>query len=197
MNARAVLARTFESWETAILRPVITSLSTIGIVFLVALLNTQFRQFVFPPETVRDYPLICRAEPYLTTSGALAIDLFIINRSDKGYSREELARFLPAPRADRSRSPTPTLTLTYRREVGKVDAIEVEPEFNQGKGELHTSLAANGRDVRIDVARIAARAVMKVVLLTSGLEDRPANRMTPVAVPFDFQPYQDACYGRG
>lgn len=197
MSPKAVLTRTFESWETTILRPVVTSLTTAGILFLAALLNTQFRHLVFPPATVRDYPLICRAEPYMSASGTLAIDFFIINRSDKEYSREELARLLRETQADPSRSPTPTIVLVYRRDVGEVTAVETDPEFNRGKGELNVSLAGNGSDVRIDVNRIAARALMKVVVLTRGLEDRPTNRMTPVAVPFDFRPYQDACYGRG
>jgi hypothetical protein len=59
---KAPLDRTFDDWETEILRPMVRNLSTGGIVFLLALLNTQL-EISYVTRFVRDYPLICRAEP--------------------------------------------------------------------------------------------------------------------------------------
>jgi hypothetical protein len=195
-RVKAALSRAFDNWETTILRQVVTNLSTASIVFLVALLNTQFRNLVFPPEVAKDYPLICRAEPYVAGSGELAVDFFIINRSANEFARDDLARFLRGQPTDSSRAPTPSIGLIYWREQGKIAAAESDREFNMGKGDLNVSVASDGRKVTIEVQRIVGRAVMKVVIETSGLDLKPVNRMSPVAVPFQFQQYQDACYGR-
>lgn len=188
------MERAFENWETAILRPIVTSLLTALILFTVALLNRQFRHFAFPEKVVRDYPLICRAEPYLTETGVFAVDFFIINRSDKDYSRDELARFLREQKLEASSTPQPSITLNYFRDIGSIEWAGGDSDFNEGKGELGVTYTP--MRVVIDVRSIAARALMKVVVHVRGLKDKPNSRMTPSAVPLDFESYQDACYQR-
>jgi len=194
VEIRNSLAKTFENWEATILRPIVTSLSTAVILFTVALLNGQFRNLVFPKEVIRDYPLICRAEPYLTEDGIFAVDFFIISRSEEDYSKEKLIRFLTEQKLDPASSPQPKIELKYIRKVGSIASAAEDRHFNEGKGELGVEYTPE--HVAIDVRRIAARAVMKVVVFMKGLEDKPNNRMTPSAVPFDFEQYQDACYQR-
>jgi hypothetical protein len=184
----------FKNWPADILRPVVTNLSTAAILFLIALLNGPFYNLVFPGDVIREYPLICRAEPYLTDSGEFAVDFFIINRYDDDFTREKLVTFLKSQTRDSSTSPSPEIQLDFTQGFGRIASATEDGHFNSGKGELRVS--ANERRVTIDVQQIAARALMKVVIIVKDVAGKPINRMTGAAVPLNFRPYLDACYSR-
>ena len=191
MRIKATARRTFENWEKEILRPVVANLLTAAIAFVVALFNDQFRGLVFG-RAIEDYPLICRAEAYTTPQKTLAVDLLIINRSEKGYSRDELIKFLKDKGLD-TRTSVPELKLKFWRDIGRFGSPTQE-DFNVEKGTLVVTLDEDRRGSTIVVQQIDARAILKVVYPIEGIPDRPENRATDTAVPFTIDTYLDACY---
>jgi hypothetical protein len=193
----------FENWEQQILRPIINSLLTALLLLASSLLFKPVRTFLFPSPEVKEYPLHCTAEPYLDPSGKrLLVDFFIINRTGKDYSREDLESILRANNPDPSAALSPDIVLKYSnlvngRPIGSIEEVLEDADFNRDKGEIVLDHRADLASLRIN--SIAERAVMKVTLRIVGLPDLQnsgVSRMAKNLVPVDFRPYEAGCYTR-
>ena len=189
------------NWQQGIARPVLTSLLTTLAIFLASLAFKPVRSFLFPAPPVAEYPILCTAEPYSDNSGKLLIDFFLVNRTGKEYTREDLTQILKAARPDLGPEISPDIRLKFKtvegRPVGVLERIDAanEDPFNAGKGDLQVS--RSGHTVVIVINHIVERAIMKVTM-TVARQDLPqeVRRTATILVPFDFAAYQDACYTR-
>lgn len=193
----------FENWEQQILRPIINSLMAALLLFASSLLFKPVRTFLFPSPEVKEYPLHCTAEPYLDPSGQfLLVDFFIINRTGKEYSREDLENILRANNPDPSIVMSPDIVLKYSnlvngRPIGRIEEVLENSDFNHDKGEIVLNHRADLASLRIN--SIAERAVIKVTLKIAGLPDLQnagVSRMAKNLVPVNFRPYEAGCYTR-
>ena len=194
MTLTRVLRKTFQDWEREILRPVIASLLTATVVFVVALMNEQFRAFVFG-SWIEDYPLVCRAEAFTTPAGTLGVDFFVINTSNSEYSRDGLVGFLRSQGLD-TRSSGPDVRLTFWRDIGVIATAEEDHDFNLEKGRLRIIVSEDKRAATVVIEQIDAWAILKVILAIDGITSLPENRATDNAVPFTIDEYLNACYER-
>lgn len=198
MSKRPVLARLLDNWEQQILRPVLVTILTTCVLFVGSLAFKPIRSFLFPPEAIPDYPLYCTAEAYVRTDQsppALGVDFFIINRTGKEYSRQELEDFLREHRRDEP-THSPDISLKYSRAIGKVDRAYPDEEFNADKGDVKVIL--EGTTLRIVPDYVAPRAVLKISMVVADLPVlESVTRGTRGAVPFDdLDTYQRGCYSR-
>ena len=162
------------------------------ILFAASLMFKPIRAWLFPPES-RDYPIICSAEPVVEDQ-KLTIDFFVINRTGREYTGEELSRLLRAGAADPGSTSSPEIVLRYNRSIGKVASAHEDTDFNRDKGLMNVSTKDN--DVWISVQQIKPRAIMRIAIEIADLPDlRATSRMATGAVPFKTD-YQDACYRR-
>ena len=193
----------FENWEQQILRPIINSLLTALLLLASSLLFKPVRTFLFPSPEVKEYPLDCTAEPYLDPSGKLLlVDFFIVNRTGKEYSREDLENILRVNNPDPSTALSPDIVLEYSnlvngRPIGSIEGVLEDADFNRDKGEIVLDHRADLVSLRIN--RIAERAVMTVTLRVAGLPDLQnsgVSRMAKNLVPVDFRAYEAGCYTR-
>jgi hypothetical protein len=183
------------------LRPVAVNLSTALVLFLSSLLFAPVRHWLFPPEIVETYPLICVVEPYLHESTKqLAVDVYVVNRRAKRYTREDLQAFLrdhyPQHTPEEVR---PDFETRYMRGVGDLVKVERNKQFNRDKGELRIHEdKKDSRNIRIEVWEIEPRAIMKVTMLFEGiLKNYPAkykqpggfSRAATTLIPFRYRSY--------
>jgi len=135
-----------------IFSPLIVSLSTALILFLVVWI---FRN------KVEGYPLICIAEPYVSDEGLLLSDIFIINRTGKEWTEDELSNFLKlASHSDETRKPDIELEWDGRK-GGRILEIREDTLFNEGKGEVDIIGEAAFR-----VMRINPKGILKFIVTT-------------------------------
>lgn len=190
----------FKDWQEKIARPIFVSVTTALILFLASLSFTPVRAWLFPSKPFADYPLISTAEPHVSKAdNKLIVDFFIINRTDKAYTHEELVTFLQLRNAVTGAKSSPDIELKYWRKEGKFAEVVVDQEFNDQKGNLDITFQPGSDKVLIKVVNIKERAVMKVSILIDGLPElkhTTTTRMTKDAVPFLYENYQDACYMR-
>jgi hypothetical protein len=190
----------FKDWQDKIVRPVLVNLTTAFLLFLASLSFAPVRSWLFPAETIRDYPLISTAEPSVSKAdNRLIVEFFVINRTDHPYTREELVRFLHSNNPDARSKPSPDIELAYWRKVGKIEDVFVDKEFNDQKGTLDVVFQPGSDRIVIKVVNIKARAVMKVSVVIVGLPEvgsASISRMAKDAVPLLYEDYQDACYMR-
>jgi hypothetical protein len=125
----------------------------------------------------------------------LGVDFFIINRTGKEYSRQELEDFLREHRRDEP-THSPDICLAYNRPIGKVDRAYPDEEFNADKGDVKVIL--KGTTLRIVPDYVAPRAVLKISMVVADLPVvESVTRGTRGAVPFDdLDTYQRGCYSR-
>jgi hypothetical protein len=197
--------RLFTKWKESWFYPVLVNLSTALILFLVMLTFKPVRYWLFPPETIQNYPLISTAEPYVNDSkDKLIIDYFIINRTGKEYTREDLVSLLELHNPNPDLSPSPDIELRYNRfagqdPIGRIDSVYVDSAFNDTKGNLTAEVDKESNTVRIKIDYIAPRAVLKVNIVVADLPDLDVidiKRTDKITVPLDYHRYQDACYTR-
>jgi hypothetical protein len=190
----------FKDWQEKIARPIFINLTTAFLLFLASLSFAPVRTWFFPPKIIRDYPLISTAEPHVSNAdNKLIVDFFIINRTDHAYTRDELAGFLRSNNPDAHSRSSPDIELKYWRNVGKIEEVYVDKEFNDQKGILDIDFQKGSDKIVIKVVNIKERAVMKVSILIVGLPElkyTSISRMSKDAVPFLYEDYQDACYVR-
>jgi hypothetical protein len=130
------------------------------------------------------------------------VDFFIVNVTDRSYSRDDLNTMLQVLNRNPEVTLSPDIYLKYNRMVngqprGYIERIVIDREFNPAdKGELVAELDKN--DVSIKVQRIREWAVMKATISIGGLPmlEVPVSRMAKGSVPFDFEQYQSGCYSR-
>ncbi len=194
-----------EDWNKWLLRPLVAKLLTGFVIFLISLAFAPVRHLLFPPSVIKEYPLICTAEPYvLDESGTLGVDLFIINRTGKEYSREDLFLFLESNKRDPESELSPDIELKYSRRadgdfIGRVENVHEDKEFNRGKGNLEYFFDEERNSIHVRLNEIKARAVMKVTIIVVELPDldpKYITRMTKIAIPFDYRDYEASCYTR-
>ncbi len=193
------LIEIFKGWQEKIARPIVVNLATALILFLASLSFQPVRTWFFPPKTISIYPLICTAEPHVSNDDnhKLIVDFFIINRTGKPYTREDLVNLLQTNNPDRSSNPSPDIELKYWRSYGKFEKVYVDEEFNDQKGVLEAGQESDR--VMLKVININERAIMKVTLVVDGIPDlkkTSISRMNKEAVPFLYEDYEDACYMR-
>jgi hypothetical protein len=184
----------FTAWRNA-LPGVAANLTTAFLVFLASLTFSPVRQWLFG-STVATYPLICAAEPLADATGTKRIvELYIINRTEDEYTREQLQSVLSDALKGSGTSGTPSFSLPYTRGVGTIESAVPDAEFNKSKGELQ--VVNRGTRVDVNVQSIGSRAILRVLITVAGLPDKqPVERIAKSAVPFAFGQLQDACYGR-
>lgn len=199
------MGKLFENWEQDVLRPIVINLATALLLFLAALGFTPIRSFLFPPDGLRDYPIYCVAEPYRNAldPSKLNVDLFVINRTDKDYTVDDLATILATRFPGKNPPASPTIYLHYTREalgqkIGAVETVTYDADFNEDKGLIVPEIVGN--DVRIRIDHIKKRAVAKVTIVVAGLPNLEGNapvlRTAKSLVPFDIEKYQIACHDR-
>ncbi len=195
----------FREWRKSIAVPVVINVTTALVLFLAALMFKPVRHWLFPPETIAAYPLLCTAEPFAKPgSGVLHVEFFIINRTRDTYSREDLARFLATHNPDPSVTPSPDITLTYwrlvdGRPVGRIGRPSLDRDFNYGKGEVSAVVDEKLNRVKISVGHINPRAIIKVSIPIHDLPDladMDIRRTDKAMIPLEFHDYEQGCYGR-
>jgi hypothetical protein len=177
--------RTFQNWYKEIIIPVIVNVCTALVLFMAAMMFKPVRQWLFPPEDIREYPLICTAEPVIdTANNELIVEFFIINRSKDEYSREDLSQFLVTRNPDPGVTISPDIELKYWRIVddkplGRIGKPYLEADFNRGKGEVNAVVDEKENTVRIRMDHINRRAIIKVsipIFDLPGLEGMDVQR---------------------
>lgn len=195
-----MIGKLFEDWEQQILRPIVVTVLTAGILVAGSLAFSPIRHFFFPPADVDDYPLYCTAEAYPTKyqgEEALGVDFFLINLSGDEQSGDELQSILLESNRDSTVTPSTRITLEYNRSLGRVAAASYRDDaFNEGKGELEVETAGN--TIRIVPRHLAARAIIKVsIVIADVITVSGISRGAQAAVPFDdIATYQRGCYTR-
>jgi hypothetical protein len=194
----------FAKWKENWLYPVSVNLSTAILLFLVMMPFERVRELFFPPREIPGYPLISRAEPYLSDSGdELIIDYFIINRSEDSHTRETLQNFLSQNNPNSQKDLSPDIKLKYTRligntRIGRIESVYADTNFNDNKGNLTPIINGESNTVEIRINKIEGYAILKVIILIADLPDlgRKIDRTAYKAAPFNFEDYRDACYSR-
>jgi hypothetical protein len=173
---------------------VAASLTTALILFLASLTFAPVRQWLFGRE-VASYPLICTADPVAGPGGRRTVEFYVVNRSDKNFTGEELQRQLDdALRGSGSRA-SAGIRLPFDSVVGRIEQVRVDQAFNDSKGQLIAT--TNGRAVLIRIGDIHAGAILRVYIDLAGFPNlSPITRDAKGQVPFDYQTMQGACYTR-
>lgn len=186
----------FDDWQQNLLRPVLVSVLTAGILFTLAwpLKPLWLKLFEAPPK-IREYPLFCTAEAYNGKAPTeLHIEVFIVNRTEEDYTRDRLAELLKVFKPEQPPSPDLTFTLSRKGERVRIETVENDLSFNDGKGELDYEKEA--RRVRVRITRIESRAILR---LNITVVDLPllgqVTRSAKASVPFKER-YDDGCYTR-
>ena len=185
--------------------PVIVNITTAVVLFLLASAFKSEVQALFdaifsrstPP--VAGYPISCVAEPFDgdPERREMKVDFFIINRTGSSYDAPALDALLAAGNPDPQRPLSSRIVLAIKPPATVEILEKASADFNDGKGQLSVSRDMEQREIEIRIARIGARAVLKVTFLFSDLNfvsaelDRSARSAVPV--PDDFI---DACYSR-
>ncbi len=188
----------FENWPQNLLRPVFVNVLTAIILFLLAVSFKPLIFKLFRSPKIPEYPLFCTAEPYRDdTANQMKIDFFIINRTDKSRTRQQLVGDLKAlnPSTDRVLSPDIKLKVAKEGEIH----VAADEDFNRGKGRLRVLYAPKTRKITIVVERIEPRALLKVAMRVSKLRfvSRNLDRGTKgevVRILRNYEQYQDGCY---
>ena len=193
----------FDEWQTSIIRPLIVSVLTAAVLFGLAALFRPALQWLFRPDTIEQYPLICFAEPYSkpdADSHELLVDFFIVNPTEKPYSRDALQEklLLFNPDHDRVYTPDLKLTVTNKARIRDVVVPNEETGFNYGKGEISANPSDDKRSVKITINSIVEHALLKVTMDFVGvlIPPGPVLRSSSVLVPFKFKELQERCYQR-
>ena len=198
---RVRLRRVFDNWEKEILRPVLVAVLTASVLFTFSMIFRPVRGFFFPSETT-EYPLYCTAETYVrddSSGPTLVVDFFIINRTGDEVTRDKLQQGLMERNPDPGTTASPDIQLKYTRQIGTIGRVDLDQDFNAGKGEL--ALKNSGTDVRIVPTYFQPRAIMKVSIV---VVDLPRSSLVGVTrtsqqALLDFpaiEDYQRACYSR-
>lgn len=195
----------FRDWPKTIGVPVVVNVTTALALFLAALMFKPVRHWLFPPETIAAYPLLCTAEPFAEPgSDVLRVEFFIINRTRDEYSREDLVRFLATHNPDPGATLSPDIALTYwrlvdGRPVGRIGQPYLDKGFNYGKGEVSAVVNEKKNLVNISVGHINPRAIIKIsipIFDLPGLADMDIRRTNKAMIPLEFHAYEQGCYGR-
>jgi len=194
VKAEGLARRLFDAWLDQ-LPSVAGTLTTALILFLVSLVFAPVRAWLFRPYDI-DYPLICTAE--LTGDAATerrVVEFYLINRTGRGFTRDELQRRIDSELEGTGVSGRPTLQLTYDRTVGHIETAWADAPFNASKGEVRVSSTAD--TVRIDVEKVGPRAILRVniELAEQGTKTR-VMRSDYASIPFILDDIRDSCYGR-
>ena len=192
MSAFSTFARKYKEE----LPGVAAGLTSALILFLVSLLFEPVRSFLFP-SAARDYSILCvfnkRPDP---TRRLLIVEGYVINRTDKTKSDEDLRKELVAQRMESAVAPT--VTLKYDLPIGRIDSAEADDTFNADRGQLDVELV-DEKTVRLMVTRIEPFAILRANIVVSGREDNLAA-VTPEAtsglvMPLAVQKFQEeACH---
>jgi hypothetical protein len=182
------------------LTPIVTNLGTALIIFVVSLFNNRVRDWLFPPEVIQEYPLFCTAEPYINISNhQLIVDFFIINKTKNGYSRQNLVQILHQLNPDPNLSLSPDIELKYLLPLGTMMQPYLEPDFNDGKGNIVPTLDENSKTIKIRVNDIKPRAIVKVSIPIAGLPEQESSnirRTRKDKIPLAYDDYEEGCYKR-
>jgi hypothetical protein len=188
------------NWPQNLLRPVVVNVLTAVILFFLAV---SFKPLIFDlfrgPE-IPEYPLICRAKPYKgANEKEIVIDFFVINQTDKSYTREDLISKLKVlnPEPDRALSPDIELQIAEQVEIH----AKADGDFNKGKGELKVPYDPETRRITVVIVRIEPRAILKAVIRASKLHFVSPNltrgtKLGAFTILTNYQQYQDSCYSK-
>jgi hypothetical protein len=185
-----------------ILAPVAVNLITAAAIFLTSLLFAPVREWVFGRDTYTEYPLFCRAEPFVdeTVKNRLHIDFLITNKSDQEYDfvrlKHELQKVFGAETA---RSPQIILKrkVVLDTPLGKIVSAKADDAFNLGKGELVVKLDKSDTDINIEVRSIKEQSVLRTLIEVDGIQGlNPlvVDRRTTVQVPFYVEELEKNCF---
>ena len=153
------------------------------------------RKWLFSAETA-PYPLVCTADPVAAPDGRRIVEFYILNRSREDHSGDQLQQSLNEALRGSGSSPSAAIVLNLTGGEGRIEGAVPDAEFNRGKGELTASV--EGETVRIRIGRINGGSLLRVNIVLAGMADiGPISRDAKVAVPFDYQDIQEACYTRG
>jgi hypothetical protein len=184
------------AWAESVLRPVLVSVLTAGILFLLAsIFKPKIYELFAPPMRVKAYPLICYAEPVATgEEGTRQVEFYVVNLHGDEYTRDELNQLLRTLAPD-ERPLSADVRLWMKGNEGVIDSVVFDSAFNAGKGSVEVELGDDTRSVELRFERIAQRAIIRVDLYFSGLLDLGVTirRTAKVMVPFDYERLQDGC----
>jgi hypothetical protein len=189
-----------EKWQENWFFPVLVNLTTGLIVFLVLTIFTPVGNWLFPPDVVEGYPLICRADPYPGDSaGVLNVDFFIVNanQDNEGFKYAKLQKFISDNHPDPDNTSNPDIILPLRDAGGSKRILAAYPDssFNGNKGSLDVKITDDAKSVRIRVNEIKANAILKVVMQVSGvMGSNIITRDSYPNVPFHFGTLHSQCY---
>jgi hypothetical protein len=187
--------RIFKDWESEIARPVMVALLIAFTGFLFSLLFAPVRRFLF--NSTVPYPIYCTAETYSLPDDLTSArtELLLINTTDEIWSRSKLEREL-LNAGNGLGPPSPDLWLHYKRGYGTV--VRAESDMTNGeKGQVDVHTQGDGRNVVVSPQLFKARAILRVIIDVTGLEDRsPITRAAHNIVPFRIDEYEQACYTR-
>jgi hypothetical protein len=169
---------------------------------MVALTFRPVRAMLFPPEEIKEYPLICSAEAYKDPNKAqLIVDFYVINRTGEELTGEKLHTLLETLNLDPHRNPSPDIELEYSRRVGEIVSAKEDRKFNDTKGRLivETYLDQEPKLVSVAVDYITPRALLKARIVISGLpelenKDLEIHRSSMAAIPFNVSEYMMNCF---
>ena len=185
--------RFYEAWRDE-LPGVAASVTTALILFLISLSFAPVRQWLFAEE-VASYPLICTADPVSAPGGRRIVEFYIVNRSQDDFTGEELQRRLDESLRGSGARAGAAIVLPFNSALGRIEQARGDDAFNDGKGEL--AVRNEGTSVRIGIADIHGGAILRVLITLADMPDiGPIPRDAKVAVPFDYQGLQEACYTR-
>lgn len=183
-----------QQWRAELPR-VAASLTTALALFLASLTFAPVREFFFGEE-VRSYPIFCTADPVVAPGGRRIVEFYIVNRSPDDYTADALQRELNEALRGTGSSASAAIVLPFDGVEGRIERAYADADFNRGKGEL--LVRAEPGAVRLVLRQIDGGAILRAVIVLADMPDiGPIPRDAKVAVPFDFQDIQQACYTRG
>ena len=173
---------------------VATSLTTALALFLFSLLFAPVRGWLFGAGAP-DYPIFCTADPVQGPGDTRIIEFYVVNRSRHDYTAPELQRALSAALQGTGTTGAAAIGLPFEQGEGLIARAYPDTEFNDGKGVLGVERTAEG--VRIVIQRIHGASILRAKIEVAGMEPNSAmERDTKLAVPFEFEDIQEACYTR-
>lgn len=195
-----------DSFLTRVFSQVVVNVATAVLLFLMAAAFKTQVQEVFDTIFARDAPLIdtypihCAAEPHSANPerSEVSVDFFIINASGSTYTAFDLKLLLDKANPDDSRELSPRIVLEYRAHATVEFLSDETRAFNAGKGDVRVSIDRENR-ITINIERIEARAVLKVVLRMGDLYfvDPNLNRGMLGATQIVNQNVLGSCFSYG
>jgi hypothetical protein len=186
----------FSKWKDE-LPKVAASLTTALLIFAASTVAYRFRAFFYPPFEGFDYPLVCRAEAVSDPkAGTLTVEFYVINKTGDDYDELVLNRMLREQSQGTNAVISPVIQLVADRQFTAVDLAAEDKAFNNSKGELTVRIIPDNV-VEIGVPTIKSRAILRALIVVSGLPDlEDVRRDRKADIPFAISPYERACYSR-